>query len=231
VRIDPGTLIAKVKVIGSDLWSDEEGFAESVAATGITGICGSGIIEAVAEMFTTGVLSSDGVISERPGNDRIVAQDRTFAFVLIDDILITQNDVRAIQLAKAALRAGAQLLMDHAGVSGVDEIRLAGAFGTHIDVPFAMTLGMIPDCDLDNVRSAGNSAGTGALMALLSGEARSEIEDVVAKVEKIETATEERFQHHFVEAMAIPHSSDPYPNLRRTVDLPQPTSRRQRRKR
>ena len=163
----------------------------------------------------------DGRLAERTG--RIVADGRTFAYVLRDGqprIVITQNDVRAIQLAKAALYAGARLLMDHAGVETVDEIRLAGAFGSQIELTHAMVLGLIPDCDLANARSAGNAAGTGALIALLSGAARAEIERVVRTVEKIETAIEPRFQEHFVDAMAFPHRTAEMPNLARVIDLP-----------
>jgi uncharacterized 2Fe-2S/4Fe-4S cluster protein (DUF4445 family) len=135
-------------------------------------------------------------------------------------IAITQNDVRAIQLAKAALYAGARLLMDQLGVDAVDEIRLAGAFGSQIDVTHAMVLGLIPDCDLERVASAGNAAGTGALIALLSGAARTDIEALVRRVEKVETAMEPRFQEHFVAAMAFPHRTAPSPNLERVVRLP-----------
>jgi uncharacterized 2Fe-2S/4Fe-4S cluster protein (DUF4445 family) len=110
--------------------------------------------------------------------------------------------------------------MDQLGVDAVEDIRLAGAFGSQIDPTHAMILGLIPDCDLANVRSAGNAAGTGALIALLSGAARSEIEGVVRTVEKIETAVEPRFQEHFVEAMALPHRTAAFPNLGRVVSLP-----------
>lgn len=225
VRIDPATLEPRFKVIGCDLWSDEPGFAEATAATGITGVCGSGIIEVIAELFLAGVIAADGTVDGRLAarSPRVVADGRTFAYVLRDAeprLTITQNDVRAIQLAKAALHAGARLLMDHFGVERVDEIRLAGAFGSHIDVRHAMILGLIPDCDLARVSAAGNAAGTGALIALLSGAARREIEEVVRRVEKVETAIEPRFQAHFVEAMAIPHATDPYVRLGRTVALP-----------
>ena len=121
--------------------------------------------------------------------------------------------MRAIQLAKAALYAGVRLLMDQLGIDELDEIRLAGAFGSQIDPIHAMILGLIPDCDLAHVRSAGNAAGTGALIALLSGAARTEIEGVVRRVEKIETAVEPRFQEHFVEAMAFPHKTAAFPHL------------------
>jgi uncharacterized 2Fe-2S/4Fe-4S cluster protein (DUF4445 family) len=135
-------------------------------------------------------------------------------------IAITQADVRAIQLAKAALLAGIKLLMDRAGISAVERITFAGAFGSHIDVTYAMVLGLIPDAPLDKVRSAGNAAGTGARIALLSSEGRRDIEGLVSRIEKIETATEPMFQAHFVEAMAIPHRSDAYPNLASVVALP-----------
>ena len=135
---------------------------------------------------------------------------------------MTQNDVRAIQLAKAALYAGVRLLMDELGIDRVDTIRLAGAFGSQIDVFHAMVLGLIPDCDLEHVSSAGNAAGTGALIALLSGEARREIEEVVRRVHKVETAVEPRFQEHFVDAMAFPHRTAAYPNLSKVVTLPEP---------
>jgi uncharacterized 2Fe-2S/4Fe-4S cluster protein (DUF4445 family) len=114
--------------------------------------------------------------------------------------------------------------MDRMGVDAVERITLAGAFGSHIDVKYAMILGMIPDCDLSKVTSAGNAASTGARIALLNRKARTEIERVVKQVEKVETAVEPRFQEHFVQAMALPHKTAPYPNLRKAVALPQPKS-------
>jgi uncharacterized 2Fe-2S/4Fe-4S cluster protein (DUF4445 family) len=225
VRINPATLEARFKVIGSDLWSDQPGFADATAGTGVTGICGSGIIEVIAEMYLAGIINQDGVIDGALAarSDRIVPTGRTFAYVLHRGpvpLTVTQNDVRAIQLAKAALHAGVRLLMDHMGVTQVDRIRLAGAFGSHIDVKYAMVLGMIPDCDLFNVSSAGNAAGTGARIALLDNSSRRTIEELVRRVEKIETAIEPKFQAHFVEAMGIPHSTESYPNLRKVVRLP-----------
>ena len=227
VRIDRATLEPKFKVIGSDLWSNQPGFEQVVAATGVTGICGSGIIEVIAEMYLAGIISQDGVIdgelSQR--SDRIVQTGRTYAYVVhrgTPALSITQNDVRAIQLAKAALRAGVALLMDRFGCDRVDRIRLAGAFGSHIDVKYAMILGMIPDCDLFMVASAGNAAGTGARIALLDSDSRRTIEELVRRVEKIETAIEPKFQAHFVAAMGIPHSTEAYPELRKVVQLPEP---------
>ena len=230
VRIDRETLEPRFKVIGSELWSDEPGFAEATRELGVTGICGSGIVEVIAELFLAGVITADGIVDGglAARTDRIVPDGRTFGYVLHDGqprLVITQNDVRAIQLAKAALYAGARLLMDRAGVEAVDEIRLAGAFGSQIDTTHAMILGLIPDCDLAHVRSAGNAAGTGALIALLSGSARTEIEAVVRDVEKIETAVEPRFQEHFVEALAFPHRTARFEHLAEVVDLPPPPDR------
>ncbi len=225
VRIDRDTLEAKFRVIGSNLWSNQPGFEAVVATTGVTGICGSGIIEVIAEMYLAGIITQDGVIDGALAarSKRIVQTGRTYAYIVhhgAPDITVTQNDVRAIQLAKAALRAGVALLMEHLGVDRVDRIRLAGAFGSHIDVKYAMILGMIPDCDLFNVSSAGNAAGTGARIALLDSDSRNVIEELVRRVEKIETAIEPKFQAHFVAAMGIPHSTEPYNELRKVVTLP-----------
>jgi uncharacterized 2Fe-2S/4Fe-4S cluster protein (DUF4445 family) len=221
VRIDPATLEPRFRVIGSDVWSDEPAFA----GTHVTGVCGSGIIEAIAELHLAGVLTTDGTIDGALAarSPRIVADGRTFSYVLSagePELTITQNDVRQIQLAKAALHAGCTLLLERYGIDRVDRIRLAGAFGSHIDPVYALVLGLIPDCDPAHVTSAGNAAGTGARIALLDGTARAEIEAVVRRVEKIETAVEPRFQELFVGAMAIPHDTDPYERLRTVVTLP-----------
>ncbi|MFO1150920.1 MAG: ASKHA domain-containing protein [Alsobacter sp.] len=227
IRIDRQTLEPRYKVIGCDLWSDDPGFAEATASTGVTGICGSGIIEVIAEMFLAGIITQDGVVDGglAARTPRIEATGRTFSYLVRDGeprIAITQNDVRAIQLAKAALYAGVKLLMDRYGVQRVERITLAGAFGSHIDVTYAMILGLIPDCDLAKVASAGNAAGTGARIALLNLRSRHEIEDMVRRIEKIETAIEPAFQEHFVAAMAIPNKVDPFPRLAEVVDLPAP---------
>jgi uncharacterized 2Fe-2S/4Fe-4S cluster protein (DUF4445 family) len=148
-----------------------------------------------------------------------VADGRTFAYVLYEHdgvrLTITQNDVRAIQLAKAALRAGIELLLEHAGSPEITDIRLAGAFGAHIDPYHAIVLGLVPDIPVDRVRSVGNAAGAGAVYALLSGERRAEMEDAVREVVKIETATEPRFQELFVAAMAFPYGAPAAPVVSR----------------
>jgi uncharacterized 2Fe-2S/4Fe-4S cluster protein (DUF4445 family) len=294
VRIDPVTLEPRIKVIGCDLWSDEDGFAAGTDAFGITGICGSGIIEVIGEMFLARIITPDGIIDPALASKspRIVADGRTASYVLwhtspspppsdsaiADDfppplwgrvreggapaaiespppptpphegegrthgdkcespphqreggpvvmsggieIRVTQRDVRAIQLAKAALYAGCRLLMDKMGVAAVERIKLAGAFGTYIDPKYAMIIGLIPDCDLSKVAAVGNAAGTGARMALLSRTHRREVETLVGSIEKIETALEPRFQEHFVAAMALPNKIEPFPRLAEQVVLP-----------
>ncbi|MEL6478407.1 MAG: ASKHA domain-containing protein [Pseudomonadota bacterium] len=228
VRIDPETKRPRFRIIGSELWSDEDGFSEAAGAKGITGICGSGIIEAIAEMRIAGIIDEDGAIGPASVlGDAVIEDGRTWSFVLHDGraeggplIAVTQQDVRNIQLAKAALYAGARLLMDKMEVETVDRVVLAGAFGAHISPLHAMVLGMIPDCPVDKVVSAGNAAGTGALMALLNSASRREIEMIVREIEKIETAVEPRFQEHFVDAIAVPHKTASAPNLAAEVSLP-----------
>ena len=240
VRIDPSTLKARFKVIGSDLWSDDPDFSENTESIGITGICGSGIIEAVAEMYLSGIISSDGLMNEEIAKENkcLFKDGRTYSYMLYEGeqkIIVTQNDIRAIQLAKAALYAGAKLLMDKLKIKKIDKIRFAGAFGSHIDVKYAMVLGLIPDCNLDEVSSAGNAASTGARMALLDTKSRHEIEQQVKKIEKIETAIEPLFQEYFVGAMSVPHNSDSFDELSKIVRLPKnkkaKTNRKRRRKR
>jgi uncharacterized 2Fe-2S/4Fe-4S cluster protein (DUF4445 family) len=226
VRIDRDTLEPRFRVIGVDPWSDEPGFAEAAEKTGITGICGSAIIEVVAEMFLAGIISEDGVVDGAMAarSPRILENGRTFSYLLHDGaqkITVTQNDVRAIQLAKAALYAGVKLLMDKLGIDHVDRIGLAGAFGTFIDPKYAMVLGLIPDCDLEKVKAVGNAAGTGARMCLLNRGYRREIEETVRRIEKIETALEPKFQEHFVYAMAMPNKVDSFPNLEKVIALPE----------
>tara|TARA_B110000261_G_C13090845_1_gene359845 strand:- start:1940 stop:3970 length:2031 start_codon:yes stop_codon:yes gene_type:complete len=228
IRIDSVTLEPRFQVISCELWSDEKGFDTAIEKTGITGICGSGIIEVVAEMYLAGVITQDGVIdgSLAATNPRIQPDGRTFSYEIMPStetrgaVKIMQNDIRAIQLAKAALYAGVKLLMQYQQVDKVDRIRFAGAFGSHIDVKYAMVLGLIPDCALNEVSSAGNAAGTGARIALLNEASRAEIEQVVRSIEKIETAVEPDFQQLFIDAMAFPNKVDAFPELEKVVTLP-----------
>jgi len=225
VRIDPKTLVPRFRVIGSDLWSNDPKFKAATAEFGVTGICGSGIIEAVAEMFLVGLINRMGLVDgERfPDCPWLEPDEEVYSYRLHDGpphILITQTDVRAIQLAKAALYAGARLLMDMVDVQTPDRIVLAGAFGSYIDPKHAMVLGMIPDCPIEHVYAVGNAAGTGARIALLSGAARREIEALVRRVEKVETAADPGFQKSFVAAMAVPHAKHDFPNIEKSMPMP-----------
>ena len=225
IRINPETLEPRYRVIGVEQWSDEDGFDEAVASTGITGICGSGIIEVLGEMYLAGIITEDGEVDGKKASvsPRIEEDGRTFKYRVSDNVTVTQNDVRAIQLAKAALYAGFRLLMDKLNIDRVDNVVLAGAFGTHIEPKYAMVLGMIPDCLFDKVKAAGNSAGAGARICLLNKGERRRVEKIVRDIEKIETAIEPSFQDHFVKAMAIPHKTDPYERLSAAVTLPERT--------
>jgi uncharacterized 2Fe-2S/4Fe-4S cluster protein (DUF4445 family) len=232
VEIDPVTKIARFKVIGSDLWSDDPSFDAEIGASGVTGICGSGIIEMVAEMRIHGIVDAPGLIgtAEQTGSPSVFADGRTNSYLVYDGtgnggpkITVTNRDIREIQMAKAALYSGARLLMDKFGVDKVDRVVLAGAFGAHISTKHAMVLGMIPDAPLDKVTSAGNAAGTGARIALLNSSTRAEIEETVRNIHKVETAIEPRFQEHFVNASAIPNAVEPFPILNSIVTLPTAT--------
>ncbi len=239
VRVDRATGIPRFKVIGNDLWSDERPPGEIKA----TGICGSGIIEAVAELFMAGLLRADGSFSSdwRPLDAQHATQDRAAAstsrlrfngrkgeYVLATadqtfsgrEIVITQDDVRNIQLAKAALYAGCKLLMRRRGVTQVDRIVLAGAFGSYIDPLHAMVLGLYPDCDLNRVRAVGNAAGDGARIALLNKARREESARAARRVHYIETAIDPYFQEEFVNAMHLPNRMDPFPHLEAMGVLP-----------
>lgn len=185
------------------------------------GICGSGIIEAIAELFKAGVLDASGRFVADAPTPRLGWDGAKGYFVLAwphetstgRELVVHADDVRAIQLAKAALYAGAKLLMRHYGLTEVDRIVLAGAFGSYIDPEHAMVLGLIPDCDLDHVVAVGNAAGDGALLMLLSRAKRLEAEQVAGQVAHIQTATDPYFQDEFVGAIAIPHASDAFPHL------------------
>ena len=229
IEIDQDTKEPRFRVIGSDLWSDEKGFKDAIKKSGVTGICGSGIIEAVAELRMAGLMDESGLIgsAEATGSIRCIPEGRTHSYLIYDQsdengpqISVSQNDIRAIQLAKSALYAGARLLMDEMKIEKVDRVVLAGAFGAHISSKHAMVLGMIPDVPLEKVQSAGNAAGTGARIALCNISSRDDIESTVSKIEKIETAIEPKFQDHFVAANAIPHKLDAFPELSKVVNLP-----------
>jgi len=251
VRIDPATLGVRYKVIGRDDWvtstADDSGASPGIHAAAnegsreqrrrakaatpdvrASGICGSGIIEAVAELFWAGLVAPNGrfVQASHPrlrttqGNGTGKAE-----FVLAwghetstgREIVIHADDVRAIQLAKAALYAGTKLLMQRLGLEKVDRIMLAGGFGSYIDPRHAMALGMIPDCELSRVKAVGNAAGDGARMMLLDRNKRAEAAWAARWVQYVETAGELSFQEEFVSAINIPHALDSFPRAEAMV--------------
>lgn len=226
VRIDPQTKAARFRVIGEETWSDEWEIGPNVPAERqprhlAAGICGSGIIEAVAEMFLAGILLPDGRFNPDAPPGLVTWNGRRGAYQLAPaelsatgrPITVTQDDVRNIQLAKAALYAGARLLMLRSGIDHVDRIVLAGAFGSYIDPKYAMILGLIPDCDLDAVTAVGNAAGDGARIALLNRYKRREAQRIAEWVTYIETAVDPEFQNEFVGAIHLPHASHAFPHL------------------
>jgi uncharacterized 2Fe-2S/4Fe-4S cluster protein (DUF4445 family) len=237
VRVDPESGEARFRVIGDERWSDEWEIGEGVDPERqprhlATGICGSGIIEAVAELFLAQVLTADGRFNPAHDSPRLQWEGRVGQYILArghesannKPIVITQNDVRNIQLAKGALYAGARLLMQRAGVQEVDRILLAGAFGSYIDPQHAMVLGLIPDCPLDRVAAVGNAAGDGARIALLNRHKRAEAARVARQITYIETAVDSDFQEQFVGALHLPHASDPFPHLADILPDPVPST-------
>jgi len=235
VRIDPVTWAARFRVIGDERWSDgwQSGPDAPVEAQPqhlAAGICGSGIIEVVAEMFLAGIIRGDGRFDPDRPHERVVWEGKRGAYVLAtgdqtangQPILVTQDDVRNIQLAKAALYAGAKLLMNRMGVASVERITLAGAFGSYIDPQYAMLLGLIPDCPLDRVSAVGNAAGDGARIALLNRHKRAEAAEIARWVTYVETAVDPQFQDEFVGAIHIPHATDAFPHLESRLAAPLP---------
>ena len=226
VRIDPITKEPRFKVIGCEQWSNEEGFSENVSGVGVTGICGSGIIEAVAEMRLAGLLDANGLIGSaaQTGSNRCTSSERTNSYLLYSDnkvsLSITNMDIRAIQLAKAALHASFKILLEKSRVNRIDSILLAGAFGSQISPEHALIIGLVPDAQVSQIVASGNSAGAGAIIALLDVSSRREISSLVRKVHKIETAVEPSFQKHFVEGSSFPNDSSTHPELFKFKELP-----------
>ena len=227
VRIDRETKEVRYKIIGEERWNDEW-TPENPPVLSPTGICGSGIIEAIAEMYLAGIIMSDGRFNPTLQHPRLSWKDGLGVFELATadetttgrPVSVTQHDVRAIQLAKAALYAGSKLLMREGGVDHIDRIVLAGAFGSYIDPYHAMVLGLIPDAELDKVTAVGNAAGDGALIALLNLERRDEAQWIARSSHYVETAANQYFQEVFVSAIHIPNQTDDFPHIAHI--LPEP---------
>ena len=222
VKIDPVTKEPKYKVIGKTDWHTHiEGKINA------KGICGSAIIDVIAEMFLAGVIDKTGKFVMDLGTNRIRrGADGKPEYVLAwaeetsinQDITVTQGDVRALQLAKGALYTGAKLMMQKMGVTKLDRVELAGAFGSHIDREASLALGLFPDVPIEKVFVVGNAAGDGARMALLNKAKRKEAEERARWVEFVEIATEPTFEKEFMQAMHIPHMKDKFPSLKAMLE-------------
>jgi uncharacterized 2Fe-2S/4Fe-4S cluster protein (DUF4445 family) len=239
VRIDPGTLATRFQIIGregwSDTWTTGTEAVQPLSRDGrrrgrrqpqplpvlARGICGSGIIDAVAEMFRAGILLPSGAFNPALEHERLVTYGGLPAFVIAEAaqtalgqaIVVTLADVRAVQLAKAALYTGVRILMDRLGVESIDRVVLAGAFGSYIDKERAMILGLFPDCDPSRVYAVGNAAGDGARIALLNRSKRQEIARVARWVEHIQIPMTDTFQELFMASLTLPHAVDPFPHV------------------
>jgi uncharacterized 2Fe-2S/4Fe-4S cluster protein (DUF4445 family) len=219
IKIDPETHEVDYKVIGRDAWRSYSDARDMQAK----GICGSGILDVLAELYRAGIVAKSGAFSKDQRSERFRRnpENNQPEFVLawaeetsIDkDIVITQKDVRQIQLAKGALYAGCTLMMRRMGMEKVDKVKIAGAFGTHVDREKALIMGLFPDCEIERIVSVGNAAGDGCRAALLNREKRVEANWVSRNVEYIELTVEGDFQKQFMQAMQIPHMTDDFPHL------------------
>jgi uncharacterized 2Fe-2S/4Fe-4S cluster protein (DUF4445 family) len=224
IKIDPATHQVDYKVIGREAWRSYSRPEEMQTK----GICGSGILDLLAELFRAGVIDKSGRFSRDQKSNRFRTNPdnpRQKEFVIAwagetsigRDVVVTQKDIRQIQLAKGALYTGCKLMMRRLGVTKVDKIKIAGAFGTHVDPAKALIMGLFPDCDLADVIAVGNAAGDGARVALFDRGARKEADWIARRVEYIELTVEGDFERQFMEAMQIPHMTDPFPHLQRLV--------------
>ncbi len=221
IAIDPATKEVDYKVIGRDAWRKYSEPKDMKAK----GICGSGILDLLAELYRAGVVAKSGVFNKKSLSDhprfRQNPDTKQPEFVLawaeessIDkDIVVTQKDIRQIQLAKGALYAGCKLMVKRMGLEKVDTVKIAGAFGTHVDREKALIMGLFPDCEIEKIQGVGNAAGDGCRAALLNVEKRKEANWCSRNVEYIELTVEENFQQEFMEAMQLPHMTDKFPHL------------------
>lgn len=224
ITIDPDTHEVDYKVIGRDAWRSYSEPKEMKAK----GICGSGILDVLAELYASGVITKSGVFNkkgQKSNRFRKNPENKHPEFVLAwaeessieKDIVITQKDIRQIQLAKGALYAGCKLMVQRMGIEKLDKVKIAGAFGTHVDREKALIMGLFPDCDIEKIESVGNAAGDGCRTALLNRAKRDEANWISRNVEYIELTVEPNFQQEFMEAMQLPHMTDKFPHLEGVV--------------
>ena len=223
IKIDPETHEVDYKVIGREAWKSYSKPEEMKTK----GICGSGILDLLAELYRSGVILKSGRFNPKQKSNRFRKNPDSGQAELViawaeetaigRDVVVTQKDIRQIQLAKGALYCGCKLMMRRMGVKKVDEVKIAGAFGTHVDREKALIMGLFPDCPIESIIAVGNAAGDGARIALLNKAKREEANWVARNVEYIELTVEEDFQKQFMEAMQIPHMTDKFPHLRGLV--------------
>jgi len=221
IEIDPETKDVNYKVIGRDAWRKYSEPEEMKTK----GICGSGILDVLADFYYSGVINKTGMFNKKALKDhprfRRNPETNLPEFVLAwakessieKDIVITLKDIRQIQLAKGALYAGCKLMMKRMAVDKLDKVKIAGAFGTHVDRRKALIMGLFPDCDLEMIESVGNAAGDGCRAALLNVEKRKEADWIARNVEYVELTVEPTFERDFMEAMQLPHMKDEFPHL------------------
>ena len=220
VQISPETYEVDYKVVDREAWlsySDPEDMRTR-------GICGSAVLDALAEMFKAGIVAGSGAFNPAVETERLRENPDTGQkeFVLAwsvetvigKDVVITQNDIRQIQLAKAAIYTGCKLMLRRLNLQRPDRIMMAGAFGNHIDINLALVLGMFPDCPPERISSIGNAAGDGCRATLLDLKKRTEADRIARRVEYVELTLLEEFQQNLIDAIHIPHMIDKFPHLK-----------------
>lgn len=219
IKMDPETHEVDFKVVGRDAWKSYSQPGEMQAK----GICGSGVLDLLAELYRSGVVLKSGRFDPEEKSNRyrrnattgqpefVVAWAKETA--IGKDIVISQQDIQQVQLAKAALYSGCKLMMRRMGIKRVNRVKIAGAFGTHVDREKALIIGLFPDCEIERISSVGNAAGDGARVALLNRKKREEADWIARNVEHIELTLEKDFQKEFMEAIPLPHMNDPFPHL------------------
>ena len=177
------------------------------------GICGSGLVDAVAQLLLVGLLDHSGRMKTRddvpdnPLRERLIDVDGVRAFLLADGVYLTQRDIRELQFAKGSIATGIKVLMDILGITtaDLDEVLLGGSFGSYLNPESAKIIGLVPPVDVDKIIAVGNSAGEGAKIALLSYRERQVAFELSSRIEYIELSGRTDFNDSFVSVLGFPH--------------------------